>query len=141
MKNIIYQGVLDGEFNGFDSEMLFKTADGQYWLQDEYVYWYHYAYRPDITIYDENGATYLSIEDKKIQIRRLLNVIESNVDGDFNGWDGESVYTLRNGQKWAQAVYKYEYKYAYSPSVVVYESSFGTLMNVAGTTAKVKKIN
>lgn len=141
LKEIVYQGVLDDEFNGFDDEMLFKTADGQYWIQTVYEYWYHYAYRPAVTIYNENGNYYLSVEDKKIQIRRLNNVIESRIDGEFNGWDGESVYKLQNGQKWAQATYKYEYKYAYSPTAIIYESNSGTRMNVAGTTSRVKKIH
>lgn len=140
MKEIVYRGQLDDEFEGFDDEMLFKTATGEYWIQTTYKYWYHYAYRPEITIFRENGMYYLSIDDEQVQVRRLYNVIESNIDGAFKGWDGKSVYKLRNGQKWAQTIYKYQYKYAYSPKAVIYECNAGIRMNVAGTSAIVKKV-
>lgn len=140
MKEIIYQGQLDDEFEGFDEEMLFKTAYGEYWIQATYKYWYHYAYRPTVTIFRENGICYLSIDNEQVQVQKLNNVIESSIDGEFKGWDGKSVYKLRNGQKWAQSTYKYEYKYAYSPDVVIYESNSGIRMNVAGTSAIVKKV-
>jgi len=36
-------------------------------------------------------------------------VIEAQVDGEFNGWKGETIYKLRNGQIWQQAAYHYHY--------------------------------
>jgi hypothetical protein len=53
------------------------------------------------------------------------NVIESNVDGTFNGWDGSTIIKLSNGQTFQQSEYYYKYDYAYRPSVVVYKS-YGT---------------
>ena len=40
-------------------------------------------------------------------------VVESQIDGDFNGWEGETIVKLMNGQIWQQAEYHYEYHYAY----------------------------
>lgn len=88
----------------------------------------------------ENNRYYLSVEGKEIEVRKLTNVIESNIEGDFKGWGGESIYSLRNGQIWKQDEYQYEYVYEYAPEVMIYESPSGVYMAVAGTQAKVKRI-
>ncbi len=54
--------------------------------------------------------------------------------------DGDSVYTLMNGQKWQQYEYKYQYKYAYCPKVVIYDDGNGMVMKVNGTSIRVKRI-
>lgn len=140
MKKIIYQGRLEGDFVGFDDGMLFETINGQFWIQAIYKYWYHYAYRPEVVIYLEDNRYYLSFENQKIQVNRLMNVIKSRIKGEFKGWNGDSVYVLDNGQKWQQAMYKYEYKYAYSPDAVIYNDGTQMRMKVAGTSAKVKRV-
>ena len=47
-------------------------------------------------------------------------VIETRIDGEFKGWEGETVYKMQNGQIWQQASYHYHYHYAYSPEVIIY---------------------
>jgi hypothetical protein len=140
MSRIIYQGQLDGEFEGFDDEQIFKMSNGTYWIQAHYKYWYHYAYRPEAIITEEHGRYYLSVANEKIEVRKLNTAIETKINGEFKGWEGETSYVLMNGQKWKQAEYKYEYKYEYSPDVVIYEGFSGTYMHVAGTKVKVKRI-
>jgi hypothetical protein len=39
--------------------------------------------------------------------------IESNISGEIEGWDGETVFKLDNGQIWEQAEYSYTYFSAY----------------------------
>ena len=39
------------------------------------------------------------------------DVIESQIEGTFNGWTGETVFKLTNGQIWQQASYAYTYHY------------------------------
>jgi len=56
--------------------------------------------------------------------------IESNIAGDINGWDGETVFKLDNGQIWEQAEYAYTYFYAYRPEVTIYRTSSGCRMKV-----------
>jgi hypothetical protein len=60
-------------------------------------------------------------------------VVESQIDGDFNGWEGETIVKLMNGQIWQQTEYHYEYHYAYMPNVLVYPSGEGYKMKVDGT--------
>ena len=82
----------------------------------------------------------LNVEDHSIPIRRLSSVIESQIDGEFTGWDGSKQYKLVNGQIWQQAEYKYEYKYAYRPETVVCDVGGGYLMLVEGTKVFVRRI-
>jgi hypothetical protein len=63
----------------------------------------------------------------------MQSVIESQVDGDFEGWEGETVVKLMNGQIWLQTEYHYEYHYAFMPDVLVYQTSSGWKMRVEGT--------
>ena len=57
-------------------------------------------------------------------------VIESQIDGEFNGWEGETIFKLTNGQIWQQTSYEYMYHYAYMPNVIIYNASGGYKMKV-----------
>ena len=56
--------------------------------------------------------------------------IESTISGEFEGWDGETIFKLDNGQIWQQAEYDYMYSYQYRPDVTIYQTSGGCLMKV-----------
>ncbi|OGP03826.1 MAG: hypothetical protein A2Z93_13355 [Curvibacter sp. GWA2_64_110] len=58
--------------------------------------------------------------------------MESQIDGDFEGWDGDTVVKLTNGQIWQQSEYHYEYHYAFMPEVLIYPSGGGYKMKVDG---------
>lgn len=60
------------------------------------------------------------------------SVIETQIDGEFNGWEGETIVKLMNGQIWQQTEYHYHYHYAYMPKVLVYRSGGGYKMKVEG---------
>jgi hypothetical protein len=55
---------------------------------------------------------------------------EAQIDGDFNGWDGETIYKLMDGHIIQQASYHYHYHYAYSPHVIIYKSDGGYKIHV-----------
>ena len=139
---IIRKTQIDGDFEGFDDEVIFKLMDGSYWIQDEYKYWYHYAYFPEALILRGNGKLYIQVDGQSeiVPVSEITGVIESKINGEFNGWEGETVYDLTNGQTWQQSRYKYVYKYAYMPEVLIYNPGGGHIMKVAGTTAKVQRI-
>lgn len=140
MVRIIFKGKIDSEFEGFDDDAIFKMSNGTYWVQDQYRYWYHYAYRPDAVITEENGRTILTVAGQSIPVRPIYNVIESRIDGTFNGWNGNKRYKLVNGQIWEQAQYKYIYKYAYRPEVVICEIGGKNIMHVNGTQVAVRRV-
>jgi hypothetical protein len=64
-------------------------------------------------------------------------VVETQVDGEFNGREGGTIVKLLNGQIWQQTEYHYEYHYAYMPNVLVYGSDGGFKMKVDGTSRNV----
>ena len=139
---IIRRSQIDGDFEGFDDEVLFKLMDGSYWVQDEYKYWYHYSYCPEALILRGNGRLFIQVDGQSeiVPVREISGVIESKINGEFKGWEGETIYELTNGQVWQQSHYKYEYKYAHMPDVLIYNPGSGHIMQVAGTSAKVHRI-
>ena len=139
---IIRSSTIDGAFEGFNDQVLLKLIDGSYWVQDEYKYWYHYAYRPGAVILRGNGKFFIQVDGKSeiVPVREISGVIESKINDEFTGWEGETTYELNNGQVWKQSHYKYTYKYAYSPNVLIYNPGGGYIMQAAGTTAKVRRI-
>jgi hypothetical protein len=58
---------------------------------------------------------------------------ESQIQGDFNGWEGETIIRLTNGQIWQQSSYHYEYHYAFMPKVLIYKSGGVFKAKVDGT--------
>jgi len=136
---MVYRGKIDGEFEGFDDGKLFRMDNGTYWLQNQYQYWYYYEFRPDASISQEHGGYVLTVAGKSVPVVNV-DVIESRIEGKFEGWDGNSTYKLINGQIWQQSVYKYQYKYAYRPETLIYRVGGSYVMHVAGTEAKVKRV-
>jgi hypothetical protein len=65
------------------------------------------------------------------------DLIESNIDGEFQGWEGETIFKLLNGQIWQQSSYAYTYHYAYSPRVLIYKSGAGYKMKVDGVSREI----
>jgi hypothetical protein len=69
---------------------------------------------------------------ERLNAGSATGAIESQLDGEFNGWEGETVVKLVNGQIWQQTEYHYEYHYAYMPKVLVYVAGGGYKMKVDG---------
>lgn len=57
-----------------------------------------------------------------------------SVDGEWNGWDGDTIVRLTDGSVWRQDEYYYSYPYRYCPSV---EISIGR-MHVDGMSRAVR---
>ena len=57
---------------------------------------------------------------------------EGQIDGDFNGWEGETIYKLRDGHVIQQTDYHYHYHYAYAPQVIIYSDGAGYKIIVRG---------
>lgn len=133
---------INGEFHGFDEDILFRLMDSTSWLQAEYKYWYHYAHSPQVEIIRDGGTFRLRVsgQTESVAVRQVYDVIESHIAEAFEGWQGESEYKLLNGQVWRQAVYKYEYQYKYRPEVVIYSGSAGMIMDVEGCRAVVRRV-
>jgi len=131
-------------FMGNDGE-IFKLDDGTLW-EIKYEYEYLYEYYPDVIVCPSTGR--LVVDGKTLNIEQVgglrtnpnaqplqtprAEVIESRIDGEFEGWEGETIVKLINGQIWQQSEYYYHYHYSYSPKVLVYRSGSGYKMQVDG---------
>lgn len=64
---------IEGTFEGWDGDTLFQLENGQVWQQSSYAYLYHYAYNPNVCIYDDNGEWKMKVEDvdEVITVERL----------------------------------------------------------------------
>lgn len=128
-----------------NNDEIFKLSDGSIW-QVKYEYEYLYEYYPSIIICPEKNI--LIINGKKLNVEPISTVnsnanssgsyLESRIDGDFNGWEGESIYKLQNGQIWQQAEYKYRYKYKYAPKVTIFRKNGSFYMQVDGDSGAVR---
>lgn len=55
-----------------------------------------------------------------------MNVVfNSQINGEFSGFSGDTVFRFMNGQVWQQSTYHYKYHYAYCPKASVYQSANG----------------
>ena len=71
-----------------------------------------------------------------------FDFFESEIDGDFHGWSGKTLFALANGQIWQQASQGLTRHYANSPKVVIYRSGTSVKMHVEGVrdTIAIKRI-
>ena len=91
--------------------------------------------QPSIVVYQEGKKFKMKIEgiEKLLVCNKLQEVIESNIDGGFKGWDGNTVFKLANQQEWKQ-----DYPTGtifvnlYRPAVLIYLTSEGYKMKIEG---------
>ncbi len=61
-----------------------------------------------------------------------FDIFESEIDGEFHGWSGDTRFPLVNGQIWRQSSFGHAYCYAHSPRVFIYRSGPAIKMHVEG---------
>jgi len=86
-----------------------------------------------VTVSNEKVAT--SAVDKAVKENKVSapEVIQSRIVGPFTGYTGRSVFTLENGQRWAQSQFDNAYfPKIDSPPVIIVKSGFGYRMYIAG---------
>lgn len=73
--------------------------------------------------------------DKAVKTHKVQapEVIQSRIVGPFTGYNGNSIFTLENGQRWAQSQRDSAYfPKIDSPPVLIVKSGFGYRMYIAG---------
>ena len=88
-----------------------------------------------IKVYKEGKKYTISIAgiDRLLYCRKLEDVIESNIDGDFSGWDGNTIFNLTNTQKWQQdSPTGTIFVNLFKPAVMIYRTPEGFKMKIAG---------
>ena len=110
----------------------FKTTDGSFYEITAKTKQKVRERNPDATIY-KNGDDYKIIITgfkDTVLCRKVTDVIESNIDGDFTGWNGETVFKLTDGHVWQQDSYSTLMHNSYRPTVMIYESNKTMKMKV-----------
>lgn len=124
-------------FMGNDGE-IFTLSNGIIG-EVKHEYEYMYEYYPSVLVCPSKNQLIISgktlniqlIQNKK-QIHETSTLIESQIDGEFEGFEGETIIKLINGQIWQQTEYYYHYHYAYSPSINIFKLSSGYKIKVDG---------
>lgn len=95
-----------------------------------------------VSVSNEKVAT--SAVDKAIKEKKVSEpeVIQSRIVGPFTGYTGSTVFTLENGQRWAQSQRESAYYPKIdSPPVVIIRAGFGYRMYIQGAGAiRVSKV-
>ncbi len=146
---------LEGNISGTVKQgRIFKTVSGNVYEVTGLTLQLVLELQPKVTIL-RNGDTYKLIVagfDEPLLCRKLnvdrqttapegkapAAVIESRIDGEFSGWNGETIFKLQNGQIWQQSSHAYKYVYKYSPEVVIYRSGSAYKMRVDGVEGEIQ---
>ena len=129
---------------------VFRLADGSLW-EVKYEYEYMYEYFPSVVICPSRrtlveGGKRLNVQQIAAatsplpslpQSAATADVVESRIDGEFSGWDGDTIFKLQNGQLWQQSSYEYKYQYSYSPEVLIYESGSVYKLRIDGVDGEI----
>jgi hypothetical protein len=95
-----------------------------------------------VAVSNEKVAT--SAVDKAVKENKVTpQVIQSRIVGPFSGYNGRTIFTLENGQRWAQSQRDTAYfPKIDSPPVVIVKAGMGYRMHIAGGGAiRVSKVN
>lgn len=91
--------------------------------------------QPEVIVYQEGKKYKMKIQgiEKLIAVNKIQEVIESNIAGDFKGYDGTSSFKLQNGQNWEQAeTTSNVFSNLFRPAVTIYLTAEGYRMKIEG---------
>ena len=116
---------------------IFKLANGEIG-EVLYEYEYLYEYYPQVVVCEAQGK--LLVAGRSLDVKLINKTLQSRgsemfevtIDGEFNGWEGETLVKLTNGQIWQQTDYFYLYKYAFMPKAVIYKEGATYKMKIEG---------
>lgn len=143
--------ISEGVWGGIKALISARVVDGSLWMiMHEYEYMYEYY--PDALACP--SQEFLIVGSKKLNAKLLSpsspstsarevddsapQLIESKIDGEFTGWDGETIFKLMNGQIWQQVNYSYVYRYIYAPNVIILPIGGGYELHVEGLDRRIK---
>ena len=121
-----------------NNDEIFKLSDGSIW-EVKYEYEYLYEYYPSITACPEQG--FIIVDGKKLNAMKISGgasssnnsgLIETRIDGEFEGFEGDTIFKLLNGQIWQQIDGRYTYHYQYSPEVIIISNGNTGKMSIDG---------
>ncbi len=119
----------------YSQGMIIKTRSGHYYEITGKVKQRGTLTNPSIQIFKDGKKYSMVIQgiEKPVQVFKIKEYYESNIDGAFKGWSGTNSFNLINNQTWAQDDNKNMFANLYRPAVVICRVSDGTyIMKVEG---------
>ena len=74
---------------------------------------------------------------KKQNEKQQLPSIHTRIKGEFNGWSGQTLFVLENGQRWRQRVSGVYRHRAQSPAITIIKGRFGYYLIVDKTKRRI----
>ena len=67
------ESIIVNDFEGWKGETTFELSNGQIWKQSGYSYRYHYAYRPEVIIYNDGYGYNMKVDGipNTISVKRV----------------------------------------------------------------------
>lgn len=141
---LVEETSIKGSINGVIRKgYIFKVGLRDFYVINEWTRQRVLTRNPRVKIFESKDDYRLEIEDfdEPVICRKMCDVVETQIDGVFTGWEGETIWKMQNGQTWQQASYAYLYESAFSPEVMIYRYGGEWIMKVEGVdeTIEVKK--
>lgn len=114
---------------------LLKTSTFHYYEINDKINQKLGVAQPQLVVYQDGKKYKIKIQgiDKLLACNKIQDVIESNIDGDFKGWDGNTSFKLVNQEEWKQdAPTSSIFVNLYRPAVLIYLTSEGYKLKIDG---------
>ena len=130
---VMFESRIVNEFNGFDSDAIFIMSNGTAWKQYNYLYKYSYKYNPQATIIRQGPSKFFLFVDgieEYVEVEYLGEAYEESIVGEFDGWDGDTIFKLSDGSIWEQVDSTHEHNHQNSPDIYLIEYAFLREQNI-----------
>jgi hypothetical protein len=123
---------IDGEFNGWAGETVFKLSNGQLWEQTEFDLYVTARISPSVTLTTNGGLVTLTVDSsgESVEVQQITKFYETCILNDFNspfyftGWRGDTIFEMCNGDVWQQSSLGIQVTTVIAPpDVIIYESA------------------
>lgn len=74
MSSVVYEGTLKGKFYGFkDRKTIFSFTTGAIFQQNEFKFYYTFAFRPDARVLDKDGRMVIEVDgcDETVEVIQI----------------------------------------------------------------------
>ena len=96
-------------------------------MQTSFDYSFSARYFPTVTLIPGTWGWTMHVQGERetATVEQAITVIRTCINGDFEGWEGDTIVVLCNGQVWQQSDYNYHFAYGFTPDVLIYRTPYG----------------
>jgi uncharacterized membrane protein len=76
---------IQGEFNGWDKDVVVKLTDGTCWKQAHFYFYFYFSLYPNVELYNRGGVTYLKVQGcPEIQVYQVSCLNHNRINNTQN---------------------------------------------------------